>query len=142
MAVPTIAWTKVLLNPLGFAGYALCLLFGLLSRMKSRGERRWFLPACVIAAGVALVGGIGLAYRNVQGQAAQAVAVPSSTPSPAAQQQNDHPQQSSTGEKSPNVQGVQGGDVNINYGATPSAGKPSPQPSQRPAQKPGNKPTQ
>jgi hypothetical protein len=96
----------------------------------------------VIAAGVALVGGIGLAYRNVQGQAAQAVVVPSSTPSPAAQQQNDHSQQSSTGEKSPNVQGVQGGDVNINYGATPSPGKPSPQPGQRPAQKPGNKPTQ
>jgi len=137
MAVPTIAWTKVLLNPLGFAGYALCLLFGLLSRIKGRGERRWILPACVIAAGVALVGGIGLAYRDVQGQAANAVVTPSSTPSPAAQQ-NDHPQQSSTGEKSPNVQGVQGGDVNINYGATPSAEKPSPQPTQ----KPGNKPTQ
>lgn len=139
MAVPTVAWTKVLLNPLGFAGYALCLLFGLLARMKGRSERRWLLPTCVIAAGVALVGGIGLAYRDVQGQAASAVVTPSSTPSPAAQQQNDHPQQSSTGEKSPNVQGVQG-DVNINYGATPVAQNPSSQPSQRLAQKSGNKP--
>lgn len=123
MAAPTVDWNKVLLHPLGLAGYVLFLLFGLLSRVKSRSERRWILPTSLIAACIALLGGIGLAYRDVQSQASKNVVAPSAAVTATTQQQNDHPQQSSTGPQSSNVQGVQG-DVNINYGATPSSEKP------------------
>ncbi len=109
-------WTKVLMHPRGLVGYALFLLFALLARVKRRDERRWILPAALLAAIGALLGGLGLAYWEVNSrQVSQTVPVPVSTPS-ALQQQNDHPQQSSTGSNSHNVQGVQG-DVNITYGA-------------------------
>jgi hypothetical protein len=118
MADPAIQWTKVLVHPLGLAGYALFLVFGLVAVLKRRDERRWMLRAASAAAGIALLGGIGLAYRDV-GRQAQTVAHPASTATPTLQQQNDHPQQRNSGANSPNVQGVQG-DVNFTYGASPA----------------------
>lgn len=113
-------WTKVLINPLGLAGYVLFLLFGAMAHAKRKDERRWIVPTALIAAVVALLGGLSLAYRNVAQQtlrpskAATARATPSeSIPS---RQENDHSQQISTGDKSANIQGVQG-DVTLTYGA-------------------------
>ena len=105
------AWTKVVTHPLGLAGFALFLVFGYLAKAKRNDERRWLAPAAVVLALAALAGGILLSY--VQGpkplpQPAQAV----QAASPSKQQTNSNVQQTSTGEGSPNVQGVQG-DVTI-----------------------------
>lgn len=117
MADPAINWTKVLTHPLGLGGYALFLLFGLLARIKRKEERRWILPSALAAAGVALLGGIGLAYHDINQQGRQTMAAPVPAPQPVLQQMNERDSQRSAGTKSPNVQGVQG-DVTINYGTT------------------------
>lgn len=116
MANPTIQWAKVLIHPLGLAGYTLFLLFGLLARSKRRDERRWILPAALVATGVALLGGIGLAYRDVSHSLRTPVtAIPPSAPTPTLQQSNDHISQSSVDVQSPNLQGVQGSII-LTYG--------------------------
>lgn len=113
MANPAIEWTKVLIHPLGLAGYVLFLLFGLLARAKRKDERRWILPAALVAAVIALLGGLGLALRDVDHKVQEtAISEPQHKPSPVATQQNDHAAQTSSGSGSPNVQGVQG-DVTI-----------------------------
>src|SRR5205809_340171 len=113
MADPAIDWTRVLTHPLGLVGYVLFLLFGLVAGLKRRDERRWILPAALVAAGVALLGGLDLAFRDVDHKAHEAViAQPATTSSPASKQQNTHVSQTSSGAGSPNVQGVQG-DVTI-----------------------------
>ena len=40
------------------------LLFGLLGAVKRRDERRWILPTALVAAAIALLGGLGLAYHE------------------------------------------------------------------------------
>lgn len=112
-------WTKVIVNPLGLAGFVLFLLFGALARAKRKDERRWILPTALIAACVALVGGLSLAYRDVAHRATKPNASATAI-APAqkltSQQQNDHSQQSSTGDSSPNIQGIQGS-VSVTYGS-------------------------
>jgi hypothetical protein len=108
-------WTKVVTHPLGLAGFALFLVFGYLARAKRNDERRWLSPAAVVLALVALAGGLLIAYRQAPQPAPLPVqaAQPQSAPQPPAKQQtNNNVQQTSTGEGSPNVQGVQG-DVTI-----------------------------
>lgn len=113
MATPTIEWTKVLIHPLGLTGYALFTLFGALARAKRKDERRWILPAALVSAGVALLGGLGLALRDVDHKPRETtISQPQPKPSPVSTQQNDHVTQTSSGSGSPNVQGVQG-DVTI-----------------------------
>jgi len=114
MANPSIEWTKVLIHPLGLTGYTLFLLFGLLAHVKRRDERHWILPTALLAAGVALLGGLGLAYHGVGSQPQQPTTLSSSPSQTSFVQQNDHPQQSSASSSSPNIQGVQG-DVNVTY---------------------------
>jgi hypothetical protein len=104
-------WTKVVTHPLGLAGFALFLVFGCLARAKRNDERRWLSPAAVILALVALVGGLLIAYRQAPKPAPQPIQAIQPQP-PAKQQSNSKVQQTSTGEGSPNVQGVQG-DVTI-----------------------------
>ncbi|HEV2990205.1 MAG TPA: hypothetical protein VG759_17305 [Candidatus Angelobacter sp.] len=83
MASPSTEWTKVLIHPLGLVGYVLFLLFGLIARAKRRDEKRWLYPAVLAAAGIALVGALGLAYLEVNHKAHEAVIViPASTPTP------------------------------------------------------------
>jgi hypothetical protein len=115
MANSAVEWTKILVHPLGLVGYVLSLLFGSLSRVRRRDERRWILPLTLALAIIALLGGLGLAYRDVSGKVRQTVIVPAPKPEPTLQQQNDHPQQSSTGNNSPNLQGIQG-NVKLAYG--------------------------
>jgi hypothetical protein len=134
MANPTSEWTKVLIHPLGLTGYVLFLLFGLVARAKRRDERRWILPVTLIAAGIVLVGGLGLAYREVDRQAHEPVTVlPAPTPT-LQQQSNEQIQQRSTGDNSPNVQGTQG-DVNLTYGAGQPAKEQNRQQHKKPEQK-------
>jgi hypothetical protein len=126
-------WTKVVTNPLGLAGFALFLVFGYLAKIKRNDERRWLSPVAFAIAAVALVGGLVLAY--VQASKPVIPSVQFSKPAaPTQQQANQQVQQSSTGEGSPNVQGVQG-DVTVTVdqskGKTetqkPAEKKPQPQ---------------
>jgi hypothetical protein len=57
-------FTKVVTQPLGLAGFALFLIFGLVARVKRNDERRWIFPVSLVMAVAALVGGLGLAYRH------------------------------------------------------------------------------
>lgn len=104
-------WTKVVTEPLGLAGFALFLVFGVLSRVKRDDERKWLGPLAMAMAVLALTGGLTLAYLKRPPQAA-----PQMTPAPAAQTtsktQTNQVEQTSTGAGSPNVQGVNG-DVTI-----------------------------
>ena len=115
MTNPSIEWAKVLVHPLGLVGYALFLLFSLLAHAKRRDERRWILPAALVAAGIALFGGLGLAYQNVDRQAHEKLAAqptPSSTPAPRAKQDVRQVTQKSTGDCNPNV--ISTGTVTVN----------------------------
>jgi hypothetical protein len=139
-------WTKVVTEPLGLAGFALFLVFGVLSRLKAKEERRWFGPVASAMAVLALTGGLALAYVKTARETAQ-----QTRPNPT--QSNTNIQQTTTGAGSPVVQGVQG-DVTITVDqsgvdqsggtavakkpAAPAQGKPSltekPSPTEKPSQ--------
>jgi len=104
-------WTKVVTHPLGLAGFVLFLVFGYLAKTKRRDERRWLSPVAFAIAAVALIGGLVLAYVEVPKPVPPSVQT-SKPAAPTQQQTNQQVQQTSTGEGSPNVQGVQG-DVTI-----------------------------
>jgi hypothetical protein len=122
-------WAKVVTHPLGLAGFALFLVFGYLARVKRKDERRWLSPAAVALGVVALVGCLLIAYKQVPKPSSRPIQTMQAPP-PAKQQSNGDVQQSSTGEGSPNVQGVQG-DVTITVdqtkGKTEPAKKPKPE---------------
>ena len=100
-------WAKVVTEPLGLAGFALFLVFGVLSRLKAKDERRWLGPLAAAMAVIALAGGLLLAYLK-----AGTTLQPASTIQPP-QTQTNTVQQTTTGKGSPIVQGVQG-DVTVN----------------------------
>lgn len=87
-------WTKVVTSPLGFAGFALFLVFGFLARQKRPRERRWLSRVATVMAFVALLGGISLAYLQARNS--------SST------RERPNVIQSSSGPGSPNVHDVKG----------------------------------
>jgi|ERR1017187_81681 hypothetical protein len=100
-------WTKVVTDPLGLTGFALFLVFGYLAKVKRNDERRWLSPVAFAIATVALIGGLVVAYVKVPKPVPPAVQT-SKPAVPTQQQTNQQVQQTSTGEGSPNVQGVQG----------------------------------
>lgn len=112
-------WTSVVTQPLGLAGFALFLIFGLLARLKRRDERRWLAPLAAGMAVLALAGGMILAYLKtpapIPTSPPQTKAAPASS-----QQQTNQVQQTSSGPGSPNVQGVQG---NVTITVDQSSGK-------------------
>lgn len=112
-------WTKVVTHPLGLAGFVLFLVFGYLARSKRRDEHRWLAPVAFAIATVALIGGLFLAYVQVPKPLPPSVQV-SKPPAPVQHQTNQQVQQTSTGQGSPNVQGVQG---NVTITVDQSTGK-------------------
>lgn len=60
-------WSKVVTHPLGLGGFALALVFTALSRSKAE-KMQWLKPAAFSLAGLALIGGIGIAYRQVDAE--------------------------------------------------------------------------
>ena len=92
-------WAKVVTLPLGLAGLAIYLVY-LLAKTKSN-KPRWLLPAAITILGFAVVGGLFLYHQQLQ-KANAAAKVQTKT----------NVQQKSSGQGSPNVQGVQG-DVTI-----------------------------
>jgi hypothetical protein len=105
-------WTKVVTEPLGLAGFALFLVFGYLARVKRNDQRRWLSPVALGIATIALVGGLVISYVQVSKTVAPPVQNTKQA-APTQHQTNQQIQQSSTGPCSPNVQGVQGGNVTI-----------------------------
>jgi len=120
----TAEWVKVITQPLGLVGFGLFLVFGYLGRLKRRDERRGLSAVAFALAGVALIGGLVIAYLQVP-RPKQPAIVDQSKPS-----QKVQVQQSSTGPGSPNVQGVDG---NVTITVDQSSGKP---PADRKQQKP------
>jgi hypothetical protein len=114
-------WTKVVSNPLGLAGFALFLVFAYLAKVKSADERRWLSPAAVLVALAALLGGLLIAYAQIPKPALPAQ-TNGASPS---QQMPRRVEQISTGEGSPNIQGVQG---NITLTIDQSKAKTAPEP--------------
>ena len=104
-------WIKVVTEPLGLAGFALFLVFGVLARVKKQDERRWLGPLASGMAVLALVGGLTLAYvKASHSPTPQGASTPTAkAPAPV---QTNQVEQTTTGKGSPAVQGVQG-DVNI-----------------------------
>lgn len=126
MVNPTAEWTKVVFHPLGLVGYVLFLIFGLIARVKRKDEKRWLLPSVLIAAAVALLGGLGLAYRDVERQTEATVPTPISTPVPALvpspipiKQEIGSVKQKSSAPCSPNVVTV--GKVSVNCSENPDS---------------------
>lgn len=112
-------WTKVVTDPLGLAGFALFLVFGLLAQLKRREERQWVARLAAVMAVVTLAGGMVLAYFKAAHL--QAVSPPQSSSAPVhSQQQTNQVQQTTTGPGSPAVQGVQG---NVTITIDQSSGK-------------------
>ena len=103
-------WTKVVTEPLGLAGFALFLVFGVLSRLKRKTELRWMGPVAAGMAILALAGGLTLAYVKTARQGTPVVSQPAAAAAPT--QTNQQVQQTTKGAGSPIVQGVQG-DVTI-----------------------------
>jgi len=111
-------WTKVVVYPLGLAGFSLLILY----RFSERAELpTWIMPAAAL---VALVGGLFLAYvdrsrRGFGSRASRRRLQPDDS--------QHHPRvarQVSHGNQSPNIANVEGG-VTVNYqaGSKPSADK-------------------
>ena len=60
-------WIKVITDPLGIAGYALALVFGITGRIISqKGKRnaKWVAPTAFAFALVCIIGGLTLAYSR------------------------------------------------------------------------------
>jgi len=90
------AWTKVVTDPLGLAGFALFLVFGFLARVGFTKKQRWLAIGAFAMACVALIGGLTLSWRK---------AAPATV-------QGTTATQTTHGAQSPAVQDVQG-DVTI-----------------------------
>jgi len=136
-------FTSVITHPLGFAGFALFLVFGALSRVRNHLPP-WWPPTAVAMAVLALIGGLALEYRrsgtpplaqspSVQPAAPTAPAQATGTPTkPEAASPSARPQGASTkvethGPGSPAIVGSKTGDVNINIeGAKQPPGSPEP----------------
>jgi len=109
----------MLTQPSGLVGYTLFLLFGHLANVKKRDERRWLPRVSVGMAVVALMGGLILAHIETQ-----KLNAPSSPMDRApAQQQINQVQQTTAGQGSPSVQGVQG-DVTVTVDQSTGGTKP------------------
>ena len=112
-------WTKVVTEPLGLAGFALFLVFGVLSRVKRQKELPWLAPVASVMAILALAGGLTLAFLRSSRQSAAAAPPP---PTGVQETQKNQVEQKTTGAGSPIVQGVQG-DVTITVDQSTGAAK-------------------
>lgn len=97
------SWIKVVMEPLGLAGFALFLVFGFLARTGLVKGQRWLAVSAVSMAIVALIGGLGLSWVKSRPTAAPTQNTTSTlaAPTPPAIQ-------TTHGAQSPAVQNVQG----------------------------------
>lgn len=116
MSVP---WEKVITDPLGFSGYALFLVFGLVTLLarQQKPKHEWIVPVGIVLAAVCLIGGLVLAYRR---QPVAPVALPNVAAPKSSMQIDKVDQKVDNGNA---VTGVQG-DVTITSNPPPKGSKP------------------
>lgn len=110
-------WIKVVTDPMGLAGFALFLVFTVLS--KKGKKPAWLAAGAFAMACVALVGGLTLAYYRVRANPSSTTAPstasqPSPAPGTVNQQAIGEIKQESSGAGAVNAAGVQGGSVTVN----------------------------
>jgi hypothetical protein len=115
-------WTKVVTDPLGLAGFALFLIFGLVAKLTNKSERQWVSRTAVVAAVFTLVSCLALAFLRTTRSMPQP-AGKNVTAGTTSSQQSNEVHQSTSGPGSPAVQGVQG---NVTVVVDQSSGQPSP----------------
>ena len=109
------AWIKVVTNPLGLAAFALSIVLSVLAGKNRARKPAWMIGVIFAMACAALVGGLFLAYLQVQKAAQPTKAGPS--PATVNQQHIDQINQQSSGSGAVNAAGVQGS-VTTNNAAT------------------------
>ncbi len=99
-------WAAVVTDPLGLAGFALFLIFVVLSKANRKKSGTWLAPVFIVAALVSLVGGLWVGYSR---QNETLIAQPGS-PAPRSPLQGGTAPviQKTTGDKSPVFMGVTG----------------------------------
>lgn len=105
------SWIKIVTHPLGLAGFALFLVFSFLAKSRQRKKPTWMAPSAFGMAFTALVGGMALAYLQSN-----------RSPATSGGQQIGTIQQTTSGGSSPNIAGVQGGDVSVSISAPNTSG--------------------
>ncbi len=62
----SIPWQKVLTDPLGLCGYALFLVFGIVTYVvkQKTPANRWIVPTGISLAAICVLGGLALAYHR------------------------------------------------------------------------------
>jgi len=124
-------WTSVVTDPLGLAGFALFLVFSVLGLRRRTSEARWVTASFVSLAGIALVGGLGLAYVRQPNPSPKKETTPpprwtqgeETTPSPS-RQASEEVRQETRGAQSPTIYGQ--GNVTIIQGAVPEPPRKQP----------------
>lgn len=119
-----VAWQNVVTQPLGFAAYALTVLFWVFRRVAKGKGNVLAARICLIAGFCALFGGLVLAYL----QAIRSTSASSKS-------QTNSVQQSTSGAGSPAIQGVQG-DVHVTVDQSHDLGQGAPVGASNSKQKP------
>lgn len=94
----------VVKHPLGFACYALALIFGLIAGFGPSDQRHWLVPTAIILAGLSILGGMLLAKIQLKaGPKQKPVSYGLSVVT-----------QHTTGDRSPAISNTKGG-ISIDY---------------------------
>jgi hypothetical protein len=95
---------KIVTHPLGLAGYALALVFGLIGTLGPSNDISWLVPAAIALATVCIIGGLVLANGQVSKVRKSSPPVASTT----------GVTQHTQGDQSPAISGTSG-DVSLSY---------------------------
>jgi hypothetical protein len=103
-----LSWVNVVTDPLGLAGFALFLVFGVLAKLSRTRGQTWLAISAVSMAAIALIGGLLLSWQRSDIAQQQSTMVPAFSEQPLGEAS-----QTTYGEKSPAVQNIEG-NVTIN----------------------------
>ena len=112
-------WTKVVTTPLGLTGFALALVFGVVTTVVARrrkGNAGWIVPAGFTLAALCIIGGLTIAYQR----SSSAANFPQNTAAPPPPLQIGTIEQQAAGGAA--VAGVQG-NVTVNAPGTQNGAK-------------------
>ena len=120
-------WTKVIVHPMGLAGFALFLVFGYLARVRREKGPRWLPTAAISLAAVALLAGLALGWTQVNNDAHRDAKSKPEPKGPQATINCPQVKQESTGAGSPNFNCV-AGDMTVTIDQSSKGTSPQSQP--------------